>query len=144
MRKQEAMQALKMFIKLRGRKNLGRCIHHTDGGSQYFSKEYLKILGPIKVSVAENCLENGLAEQKNGYLKHHLIPTMRLNNPDKLHQEIDKMMYFYNQERKQAQLGWKTPVAFEEEIRNTTHNYYVRMHNFEQNIPSKASRFLKA
>lgn len=141
MRKQEAIQALKMFIKLRGKTKLESCIHHTDGGSQYFSKNYLKALGKIQVSVAKNCLENGLAEQKNGYIKNHLIPTVKLNNPDKLNQEINRMIKFYNHERKQAKLDWKTPVEFERGIKNSKHKLYVRMHDFEKNIPTKAQRF---
>lgn len=141
MRKEEAIQALEMFVNLRGRENLSNCIHHTDGGGQYFAKKYLNKLGEISSSVAKTCLENGLAEQKNGYIKNHLIPTVRLDNPDKLEQEMDRIMHFYNHERKQKELGWKSPVQFEKGLRTEHENLYVRLHDFEKNIPSKAKRF---
>jgi transposase InsO family protein len=141
MRKEEAISALEMFIDLRGDENLINCIHHTDGGGQYFAKKYLNVLGEMKSSVAGTCLENGLAEQKNGYIKNHLIPTVSLNNPDKIAQEIDRVMHFYNHERKQSGLGWKSPVEFENELKSNKKKLYVRLHDFEKNIPSKAKRF---
>ena len=141
MRKEEAIQALEMLVKLRGRENLSRCIHHTDGGGQYFAKKYLNKLGEISSSVAKTCLENGLAEQKNGYIKNHLIPTVQLNNPDTLVQEMDRIIHFYNHERKQKELGWKSPVEFEKGLRSEHKNLYVRLHDFEKKIPSKTQRF---
>jgi len=60
-----------------------------------------------------------------------LIPTISLNNVDKLNQEIERIMYFYNEERKQAELGWKTPVEFETELEITNQDLYVRMHDFQ-------------
>lgn len=141
MRKEEAILALEMFVELRGRENLSTCIHHTDGGGQYFAKKYLRALGEIKTSVAKTCLENGFAEQKNGYIKNHLIPTILLNNPDELCKEIDRIMYFYNHQRKQSALGWCTPVEFEQRLQNTNKKLFVRLHDFEKNISSKAQRF---
>ena len=141
MRKEEAIQALEMFISLRGRENVSNCIHHTDGGGQYFAKKYLNKLGNISSSVAKTCLENGLAEQKNGYIKNHLIPTVCLSNPDKLGQEMDRIMHFYNHERKQKELGWKSPVEFEKGLESAQKNLYVRLHDFEKKIPSEAKRF---
>ena len=141
MRKEEAIQALEMFVNLRGRENVSGCIHHTDGGGQYFAKKYLNKLGNIRSSVAKTCLENGLAEQKNGYIKNHLIPTVCLNNPDELGTEMDRIMHFYNHERKQKELGWKSPAEFEKGLESEQKNLYVRLHDFEKKIPSEAKRF---
>lgn len=141
MRKEEAILALEMFIKLREYQNLSLCIHHTDGGGQYFARKYLRAMGQIKSSIAKTCIENGFAEQKNGYIKNHLIPTIQLNNLGELRHEVDKIMYFYNYQRKQSQLGWKSPVEFEEKLKTTSKNLFVKLHNFEQNIPAQAKRF---
>ena len=141
MRKEEAILALEMAINLRGRKNLSSCIHHTDGGGQYFAKKYLMALGQMKSSVAKTCLENGFAEQKNGYIKNHLIPTISLSKLDELEREVVKVMHFYNNKRKQRQLGWKTPVEFENHLQNTSENLFVKLHDFEQNIPAQTKRF---
>ncbi|MGB0879406.1 MAG: transposase [Polaribacter sp.] len=67
-----AIKTLKQVIKLRG-KNIAGCIHHSDAGSQYKSKAYKKILktNNISMSIAENCLQNGMAEQLNGVLKNN-------------------------------------------------------------------------
>lgn len=141
MRKEEALVALEMLKDLRGYDNLRDCIHHTDGGGQYFSIKYLKALGHLKVSVAGNCLENGLAEQKNGYIKNHLIPTMNLTKEEKLEQEISRIIYFYNRERKQAELGWKSPEEFENELQVTRRTRYIRLHDFENKLASENKRF---
>ncbi|MBK8516754.1 MAG: DDE-type integrase/transposase/recombinase [Saprospiraceae bacterium] len=47
------------------------CIHHSDNGSQYDSKVYKKMLtdAEIHISRADNCLENGSAENLNSIVK---------------------------------------------------------------------------
>lgn len=142
MRKEEAIVCLDMFIKLRKRKNLQGCIHHTDGGGQYFSGKYLTKLGSeLSVSVARSCLENGLAEQKNGFIKHHLIPTMNLNSSKSISSEMSRVIDFYNSERKQAVLGWRSPIEFEKHLMTTKKGIYLRLHDHEKNIPSKRHGF---
>jgi transposase InsO family protein len=118
MRSEDAMVALNMWMILRGMQNLFLCIHHTDGGGQYFSKIYLKALRKlgVRVSVAKNCLQNGYAEQRNGLIKHHLIPTISSVKEKNLHQGIAQVIEYYNAERKQEALGWKSPVEFENYI----------------------------
>lgn len=118
MRAEEAKRALDMWVGLRGEENLKGCIHHTDGGSQYFSFLYLDALKQkdIEVSCAENCLMNGYAEQRNGLLKHHLLPTIKCTEGSGLNREIEKVMHVYNYERKQQALGWQSPVEFEAKI----------------------------
>jgi transposase InsO family protein len=118
MRSEDAMIALNMWMILRGMQNLLLCIHHTDGGGQYFSKIYLKALRKlgVRVSVAKNCLQNGYAEQRNGLIKHHLIPTISSVKEKHLHKGMGQVIEYYNAERKQAALGWKSPVEFEKYI----------------------------
>lgn len=121
MRAEDALVALQAWKHLRGEDNLKGCIHHTDGGSQYFSKLYLKALGQIEgcqVSVARTCLENGYAEQMNGLFKNHFLPLARTQYLEILRKEMKGIAYFYNYERKQERLGWKTPVAFEQYVGN--------------------------
>lgn len=115
MRAIEAKQALDKWVKLRGVAQLKDCIHHTDGGSQYFSNLYHGAMKgyQLQISVAKTCLDNGFAEQRNGLFKHHLLPTIKQVTPKKLAQQIDKILYFYNQERKQEALQWLSPVQYE-------------------------------
>jgi transposase InsO family protein len=115
MRAEDAKQALDQWIRLRGKDQLKGCIHHTDGGSQYFSELYLRQLNDhqIQISVAQNCLQNGFAEQRNGLIKHHLIPCRRMQELEAFQRQLLEIDYFYNYERKQQGLGWRTPVDFE-------------------------------
>jgi hypothetical protein len=132
MRAQEAKQAMDEWVKLRRKKNLCQCIHHTDGGSQYFSGLYLKSLLELKVQVscAENCLMNGYAEQRNGLIKHHLIPTVRDFHEEELYKEIKRIIRFYNYERKQENLGWLSPVDYERKIAGIANTPTLELHKY--------------
>jgi putative transposase len=115
MRAEDACEALEEWIDLRTESGLHKCIHHTDGGGQYFSKLYLEKLADYKitVSVALDCLQNGYAEQRNGLIKHHLMPTKGASNLSEFKERMQEIIYFYNNERKQEGLGWRTPVEYE-------------------------------
>lgn len=120
MRAEDAQQAFGAWVRLRGKAQLRGCIHHTDGGSQYFSERYLSQLHDlaIRISVAQNCLQNGFAEQRNGLIKHHLIPNTQLPGLEAFQAQIQQIDYFYNHVRKQQALGWRSPVAFEAYIQS--------------------------
>jgi transposase InsO family protein len=115
MRAEDAKKAFDRWIQLRGREQVQHCIQHTDGGSQYFSELYLTQLKEygIRISVAKNCIQNGFAEQRNGLIKYHLIPTRNIQCLESFQNQIRQIDYFYNYERKQQALGWRTPVEFE-------------------------------
>jgi transposase InsO family protein len=133
MRAQDAKRALNMWIRLRKRENLQGCIHHTDGGSQYFSELYLselKRLG-VQVSCAENCLMNGYSEQRNGLLKHHLLPTINRSGESELKGELRRIMRVHNYERKQKALGWLSPAAFEEKISTISDTPKLNLYKFK-------------
>ena len=117
-RAKDAKIALEAWFDLRGRLAVKGCVHHTDGGSQYYSRLYLKGLADheARPSVAQNCLQNGYAEQKNSLLKNHLIPTADTQNLKQLQMELLRIVAFYNNERKQQALGWRAPVAYEVHI----------------------------
>jgi transposase InsO family protein len=115
MRAIDAMEAAQMWIKLRKRKNLIDCIHHTDGGGQYFSDLYLGMLKDLeaKVSRAITCLENGYAEQRNGLIKQHLLPLIDAVGTEVPRQQMKEVIKTYNHERKQKGLKWLSPVDYE-------------------------------
>lgn len=138
MRKQEAMITLKMFLKHRGGESAKRCVHHTDGGGQYFAAAYLAIYPSwLETSVAKSCLENGLAEQKNGYIKNHLVPIIKMKELKYVKQEMKKLIDFYNTERKQGVLGWRTPLEVEQQSSEEKYsNRYFRLHDHINNVSS--------
>lgn len=135
MRAIEAKKAFDMWVKLRKKQNLSGCIHHTDGGSQYFSELYLSALDKINaiVSCAKNCLQNGYAEQRNNIIKNHLLPTLTIDNQEEVDKGISKLISKYNQKRKQEALGWLSPVEFEKYISETDHRQKHKLFNFAEN-----------
>lgn len=143
MRKQEALKAFKMWIKLRREKKLLGCIHHTDGGSQYFSKQYVSEMDDkkLQISVAKSCLENGYAEQKNGIIKNHLIPTINASSKMGIEKELRKSINYYNAERKQENLGWRSPNQFELDIQTNKSSCQIVLHDHEQNLSSQRMGF---
>lgn len=131
MRSIDAQEALNGWIRLRSLENVTRCIHHTDGGSQYFSAGYMSVLhdAGIRISCARNCLQNGYAEQRNGLIKHHLLPNvnMDVNQP---RQAISRIIRIYNEQRKQQALGWLSPVQFEKQIATMDQRPMRKLFNF--------------
>lgn len=122
-----------MWFSLRGKEHLEGCIHHTDGGGQYFSSLYLGNLIPvgIRISCAENCIRNGYAEQRNGLIKHHFIPTMQSSNLRAAQKEMKKIIDFYNHTRKQEALGWLSPVEFENNITRMDVKPILNLYKFD-------------
>lgn len=118
MRAIEAIIPLEQCIQLRGKEKISGCIHHTDGGSQYFSDLYMNKMESVKmvISVANNCLENGYAEQRNGMIKEHFIPLKRGRNEKEFNKGLQEIKMEYNYNRKQENLGWKSPVEFERSL----------------------------
>lgn len=143
MRKQEALKAFDMWVRLRKKKNVEGCIHHTDGGSQYFSNGYMKEMKDkkLQVSVAKSCLENGYAEQKNGVLKNHLIPTIKASSKIGIEKELKQSIQYYNAERKQQNLGWRSPNTFELYIASSEEQCQILLHDHEQNLSSQRLGF---
>jgi transposase InsO family protein len=135
LRAKEAKEARDMWVRLRKKKSLKGCIHHTDGGTQYFSFLYLKSLKDleVRISCAENCLMNGYAEQKNGLIKHHFMPTVRDLDENGLYGEIKRIIRIYNHKRKQEGLGWLTPVEFEKKISGMSEKPQMLLHKFTKN-----------
>lgn len=113
-----ATKTLKQCIKTRGRKNMKNTIHHTDAGSQYKSKAYKALLqsNGMKMSTAENCLENGMAEQLNFVLKSGYLDGENLRDEQGLNRCLQKIKKLLNEERPVAALGYKTPMEFEKWI----------------------------
>ena len=116
MRSFNAIQALKQVIRLRGA-TLATCIHHTDAGSQYKSEAYGKYLKRyrLQMSISNNCLENGMAEQLNGVLKNDYLPE-GIPSVGQLNKELKRIKRLINYERPVKALGKRSPVEYEEYI----------------------------
>ena len=94
-------------------------IHHSDRGSQYCSYEYRKILDQfgLKASMSRkgNCFDNAPMESFWGTLKQELIHHRRYRSRQEAIQDITEYIeIFYNRLRRQARLGFLSPVAYEQ------------------------------
>lgn len=134
MRSEEAFGCLIQWINLRGKNKVKDCIHHTDGGSQYFSKVYIGALDvyKVKISVANNCLENGYAEQQNSMIKNHFIPTINYYPNMDIQGELKRIKNFYNNDRKQEKLGWLSPVEYEKKWYTDDNRPLIKLYQFEK------------
>lgn len=103
--------ALRMAIKANPeRKGL---IHHSDRGLQYYSGQYMKLLGDnIRVSMTEKSdpLENAVAERVNGILKQELL-AKGYSSFSEAHREVNQAVSVYNHLRPHLSIDMLTPAA---------------------------------
>jgi transposase InsO family protein len=93
-------------------------IHHSDRGSQYCSSSYRKLLDRfgmvVSMSRKGNCYDNAPMESFWGSLKNELVHHRRYRSREEAIREITEYIeVFYNRQRRQAQLGYLSPAAYE-------------------------------
>jgi len=96
-----------------------RIIHHSDRGSQYCSHEYRNLMGHfgLKASMSGkgNCYDNAPMESFWGTLKQELTHHRRYRTRQEAIGDITEYIeIFYNRQRRQARLGFLSPVVYEQ------------------------------
>jgi transposase InsO family protein len=94
-------------------------IHHSDRGSQYCSHEYRNLMDRfgLKMSMSGkgNCYDNAPMESFWGTLKQELIHHRRYRTrPEAIRDITEYIEIFYNRQRRQARLGFLSPVVYEQ------------------------------
>ena len=135
-----AVKTLKQTIKTRG-VNIKNCIHHSDAGSQYKSNVYKNLLKKnyMKMSIAENCLQNGMAEQLNGVLKNDYIKN-QIKDVKSLNKQLNNIKRLINEERPVKALGYKTPIEFERWIKNNNKSPVMELYDFTKDCEGTLKR----
>ena len=114
---QTTLPALKMAIKIRKAENmsLSGLIFHSDGGGQYYDKEFLSLTAfvGIKNSMCEYAWENGKAERINGVIKNNYLIHRDIKTFKDLQTEVDRSVYLYNNSKPHIKLQRKSPNEFE-------------------------------
>ena len=92
-------------------------IHHSDRGTQYCSYEYRDLLNQFgmiaSMSRKGNCYDNAPMESFWGTLKQDLVHHRHYRTRQEAIQEITEYIeIFYNRIRRQARLGYLSPVAY--------------------------------
>lgn len=115
---QTTFAAIQLAFKTRGKKKLEGLILHSDGGGQYYDKEFIYLIrkqGLIS-SMCEYPWDNGKAERINGVIKNNYLIHRSIKTFDELKQEVDRSVKLYNYEKPHIGLKRKTPITFENEI----------------------------
>ena len=94
-------------------------IHHSDRGSQYCSHEYRNLMNRLgfktSMSGKGNRYDNAPMESFWGTLKQELIHHRRYRTRLEAIRDITEYIeIFYNRQRRQAKLGFLSPVAYEQ------------------------------
>jgi transposase InsO family protein len=108
-----------LFKAAAAKRSIEGLIHHSDRGSQYCSHEYRDLMDRfgLKVSMSGkgNCYDNAPMESFWGTLKQELVHHRRYRTRLEAIRNITEYIeIFYNRQRRQARLGFLSPVAYEQ------------------------------
>jgi putative transposase len=112
---QTTLPALKGAVKARGGSIPEQLIFHSDGGGQYYDKEFLSYTRhhQMRNSMCELAYENGKAERLNGIIKNNYLKFYETKTFEQLHKNVDRAVTLYNAERPHKALHYSSPVAYE-------------------------------
>jgi putative transposase len=108
-----ALRALSMAIRQLPAKS--GAIHHSDCGTQYCCKAYIKKLkkARLRISMTEenHCYENSQAERLNGILKQEYGLGYTFANKAEARQAVRQAVWLYNYRRPHGKLANKFPMT---------------------------------
>ena len=112
------LQAFKMATKNTSLKKESRLVFHSDGGGQYYCKEFLSQTGSYGVinSMGKTAYENPHAERINGTIKNNYLIPYQPENFTELKKLLKKAVYFYNNQKPHKALGRLTPKEFTDQV----------------------------
>jgi len=108
------LPAFKMAIKNNKLKKESGLIIHSDGGGQYYCKDFVALTKKygVKNSMGKTAYENPFAERINGTIKnYYLIPYEPVNFKELIKMLI-KVVYLYNNEKPHESLNGLSPQEF--------------------------------
>jgi transposase InsO family protein len=107
--------AIRQLIRKRGSQSLENAIFHSDGGGQYYCKQFIEITGKLKMRnsmTQEGVYENAHAERLNGIIKNDYLYPYHPNNRQTLKKANKKAIWMYNNEKPHSSLNNLTPVQY--------------------------------
>jgi len=112
------LPALEMAIKSRGNTALAGLIFHSDGGGQYYDKDFLKLTSKKNIcnSMCIYPWENGKAERLNGVIKNNYLRHRHISSYKELKAQVDQVVLLYNIGKPHIRLSRNSPIAFEKKI----------------------------
>ena len=114
-------------------KRTAGCIHHSDRGVQYCSKQYVNLLesNGINISMTQSGdpRDNAIAERVNGILKTELLKPM-FSNKEEAKAAVEKAVSIYNYLRPHSSLSMLTPALVhgsKPKVKRYWKNYYRKV-----------------
>jgi transposase InsO family protein len=111
MKAKDVLKALNMAIKTLPKNKFP--IHHSDRGSQYYSKKYTKRLKRRGLSISltgdNHCYDNAVAERVNGILKDEYNLDMTFNTKQDAYRALWNAVEIYNTRRPHMSLNYQIP-----------------------------------
>jgi putative transposase len=141
------LPALRRLIYERGRASLRGAIMHSDGGGQYYCKEFkalTKDLQMINSMTEEKVFENSHAERLNGIIKNNYLYPYGPTNMASLKKLLDKAVLMYNTGKPHKALGKLTPRDFRTTIDNENNSpSYFPLSTVNQNNKKRSKLSIK-
>jgi transposase InsO family protein len=110
--------AIRQLVRTRGSQNLEGAIFHSDGGGQYYCKEFKAITKKLKMRNSmthEGAYENAHSERLNGTIKNDYLYPYGPNDRPALKKDLKKAVWMYNNEKPHGSLNDLTPVQYRKE-----------------------------
>lgn len=110
--------ALNMAISYQNVSKQSGIIIHSDGGGQYYSKDFKTITEEygMRNSMGKSAYENPHAERINGTIKNDYLIPYQPESFLELEQMLIKAVYLYNTKRPHKALNRLSPFEFEDKI----------------------------
>jgi len=109
------ISAIRQVVRARGSQNLEGAIFHSDGGGQYYCKEFIVITRKLKMRnsmTQEGVYENAHSERLNGIIKNDYLYPYHPNDRPALKMATKKAIWMYNNEKPHSSLNNLTPVQY--------------------------------
>jgi len=110
------LPSLKKAFRQRGKEDLKGMIFHSDGGGQYYSKDFVTLTGNhgIKNSMGTTAIENPHAERLNGIIKNNYLRHYGPKTFAQLKTMTARAVKMYNHAKPHSALSKMAPIPFEE------------------------------
>ncbi len=146
------LPALKLMVRNLGKNVLTDSIIHSDGGGQYYSKDFRALTEKwrmINSMTEETVWENSHAERLNGIIKNSYLYPYAPKSFEGLQKELKRAVYMYNNGKPHSALNKMSPVQFRMtwsvDIENNSPSYFpesTENHHQQENFKSNNNKIL--
>lgn len=107
-------------------------ILHSDGGGQYYAKDFIKATEQFRNSMTQDVAQNNHAERLNGTIKNDYLSCYMPTSFKDLQTQCKRAVWHYNYTRPHQSLGYQTPAQVldgNNTIKSTFSNFENQLNN---------------